>query len=265
MNRISTVILILCIAGSSAIRVQAEQIGDMDGDGQINTTEAVIALRVAAGLSPGVPLGNYALAGVPKTGQTTCYVSPGVLVACANTGQDGELQRGVTPPSPRFTDNSDGTIIDNMTGLIWLKNANCINSRIPGFDDDDIGGDGKVTRAHALIFVAGLNNGTMADDTGSIFHTDCGDISNGGSAQSDWRLPNRFELESILDLGQVGPCLPSGHSFNNVALDYYWSSSFNSYYTSLGTGWTVHFSAGDVETRSWALQPSHVWPVRGGE
>ena len=27
-------------------------------------------------------------------------------------------------PSPRFTDNNDGTVTDNLTGLVWLKNAN---------------------------------------------------------------------------------------------------------------------------------------------
>ena len=51
---------------------------------------------------------------VEKTGQTT---SPG-------TRDDGALQRGVTWPSPRFTDNGDGTVTDNLTGLIWLKDAN---------------------------------------------------------------------------------------------------------------------------------------------
>ena len=29
--------------------------------------------------------------------------------------------------TPRFTDMDDGTIRDNNTGLIWLKNANCFN------------------------------------------------------------------------------------------------------------------------------------------
>ena len=32
-------------------------------------------------------------------------------------------------PNPRFTDNSDGTVTDNLTGLIWLKDANCFGDR----------------------------------------------------------------------------------------------------------------------------------------
>ena len=36
---------------------------------------------------------------------------------------------GVEWPNPRFTDNLDGTATDNLTGLIWLKDANCFGPR----------------------------------------------------------------------------------------------------------------------------------------
>jgi hypothetical protein len=58
-------------------------------------------------------------ADLPKTGQTTSY----------STGDDGDLERGVAWPSPRFTDNGNGTVKDNLTGLIWLKDANCFSRR----------------------------------------------------------------------------------------------------------------------------------------
>src|SRR5205823_474555 len=58
--------------------------------------------------------------GVVKTGQTTCYetVSPFAVTACVGTGQDGEVQNGVTRS---YTVNADGTITDNATGLVWEK------------------------------------------------------------------------------------------------------------------------------------------------
>ena len=56
--------------------------------------------------------------GVLKTGQTLCYNSAGSVISCAGTGQDGELQKGV---ARSYTDNGDGTITDNTTGLIWEK------------------------------------------------------------------------------------------------------------------------------------------------
>jgi hypothetical protein len=37
-------------------------------------------------------------AGVPKTGQTTCYDAGGTVISCAGTGQDGDLQLGVAWP-----------------------------------------------------------------------------------------------------------------------------------------------------------------------
>ena len=51
---------------------------------------------------------------VPQTGQTDYYAA----------GDDGALQKGVPWPTPRFTDNGNGTVTDNLTHLIWLKNAN---------------------------------------------------------------------------------------------------------------------------------------------
>jgi len=58
---------------------------------------------------------STAIAPAPKTGVTTSYAA----------GDDGALKKGVAWPNPRFTDNSNGTVTDNLTGLVWLKNANC--------------------------------------------------------------------------------------------------------------------------------------------
>jgi len=40
-------------------------------------------------------------------------------------GLDGDIHAGVPIPSPRFTDNLNGTITDNL----WLKNANCFRAQ----------------------------------------------------------------------------------------------------------------------------------------
>ena len=39
-------------------------------------------------------------------------------------GDDGDQGKGVSWPAPRSTDNLDGTLTDNLTGLIWLKDGN---------------------------------------------------------------------------------------------------------------------------------------------
>lgn len=54
-----------------------------------------------------------------RTGQTTQYAP----------GDDGARRMGVVWPIPRFTDNNNGTVTDNLTGLIWLKTANPFGTR----------------------------------------------------------------------------------------------------------------------------------------
>ncbi len=123
--------------------------------------------------------------GVPKTGQTTSY----------GTGDDGDLEKGVPWPNPRFTDNLDGTVTDNLTGLIWLKDANCFGAKL---------------WTEALSDANGLASGSCGLTDGSI--------------AGDWRLPNYKELFSLVDAENSDPALPSGHPFTNVQSYMYWCS-----------------------------------------
>ncbi len=162
------------------------------------------------------------LAPVAATGQITSYV----------TGDDGNLQTGIAWPSPRFTDNSDGTITDNLTGLIWLENANCFSTR---------------TWNQALSDSNGLA-------TGSCGLTD-------GSAAGDWRLPNVNELASLLDFGQAPRTLPAGYTFTNVQMAPYFTST--TVYINTSTAWTIQFSYGHTYGDS-KTDANYVWPVKGG-
>ena len=192
---------------------------------------------------------------VPKTGQTTCYNSSETVISCTGTGQDGEYRKGVAWPNPRFTDNLDGTITDNLTGLIWLKNANCIATNYPGFDNDSTAGDGRVAWQHALDFVAGINDGTYP---------------NCGAGATDWRLPNYNELASLVHKGYYDPALPNttgtgqwseGDLFNNVQSYGCWSST--TYAGGSVYAWYVYMGGGYVYlgSKSYCY---YVWPVRGG-
>jgi len=170
---------------------------------------------------------------VPKTGQTGCWDDAGASVDCAGTGQDGEHRKGVTWPTPRFTDNGDGTVTDNLTGLIWLKNASCFGAR---------------TWTQALSDANTLNDG------------ECG--LGDGSSEGDWRLPNVRELQSLHDYGRYSPALPSGHPFTGVRLGDYRSSTTLAYNTSYA--WYVCLVVGHVGVVNKTI-PYFVWPVRGGQ
>ncbi len=163
-------------------------------------------------------------AGVPKTGQTTLY----------ETDDDGDLEKGVTWPSPRFTDNGDGTVTDNMTSLIWLQDAN---------------------------FVGGTRDWTTALTDANTLANGSGGLNDGSSA-GDWRLPNVRELSSLTDFSQSNPALPSGHPFVNVQSAGYWSST--TYALNTSNAWGVNMNDGDVENINKAFTV-YVWPVRGGQ
>lgn len=171
---------------------------------------------------------------LPRTGQTACFNSNGALITCTNTGQDGELRKGVAWPSPRFSANINGTVIDNLTGLIWLKNADCFSTR---------------TWAQALTDANSLGNGSC-------------DLNDGSSA-GDWRLPNRKELRSLINYSQENTASwLNTQGFSNVRADFYWSSSTDA--SNPTYAWRVFMFDDSVDVFSKA-NTYYVWPVRTGQ
>jgi len=169
---------------------------------------------------------------VPKSGQTMSYAK----------GDDGDLTPGAGWPGPRFTNNNNGTITDNLTGLIWLQNANC-SATLSGVDKIT-----TLTWTNALTW----SNGMVP---GSCTLTD-------GSATADWRLPDRLELESLIDASNHSPALPTGHPFSGVQERLYWSSSSNAANPSYA--WAVSMYGGNVNISN-KKDSYNVWPVRGGQ
>jgi hypothetical protein len=146
----------------------------------------------------------------------------------------------------------DGTVTDNLTGLIWLEDANCAGQ--------------AVTWTLALSYTNELCDG-CADCFGTL-----GDCSlEDDSVAGDWRLPNVRELQSLVHYGFRGPAVPNtegtgqwseGNPFIGVRLDYYWSSTTFAYSTS--DAWFVYLLDGDVAYGGKAYA-NYVWPVRGGQ
>lgn len=201
----------------------------------VGTTTITAALGAISG-STTLTVGPTA--NLPKTGMTTSYT----------LGDDGDLQRGIAWPSPRFTTNADTTITDNLTGLIWTSDGNAPD---PGGCKGGPGWEGPVANWFtALDYVACLN-------------------SNNYLGHNDWRLPNRKELRSLINYGQAdsNDSWLNGQGFSNVQYYYYWSSTT---VASLPwAAWYVTMGAGRVYPGSKACPEGSctgvVWPVRGGD
>ncbi|MEI6021857.1 MAG: DUF1566 domain-containing protein [Bacteroidota bacterium] len=95
------------------------------------------------------------------------------------------IYSGTLLPS-HYTNNTNSTVIDNTTGLMWQKIA---------FKD-------TLTWEDALHYA----------DTASI----------GG--YTDWRLPNVKEIQSINDEKRINPSVNTGY-FSNIGIKKYWSST----------------------------------------
>jgi len=159
---------------------------------------------------------------VAKTGQTISY----------RTGDDGYYEKGVASPSPRFTENGDGTITDNLTGLMWAKDANLT---------------GSMNWSDAIDYANNLSLGSY----------EC------GASYIDWRLPNVKELQSLIDFSNTFPALTTGHPFSNVISSFYWTSTTSAYDTGSAVAVLLVFGnvSSDGDKTSNLLR---VWPVRGG-
>ena len=160
------------------------------------------------------------------SGQRTCHADDGAEVACAGSGQDASFAVGTPWPEPRFGLRDD-EVIDQLTGLVWCRNASL--AEFP------------LTWQEALDYVAGMNREQRF-------------------GERDWRLPNRRELRSLLSLQTKLPALPERHPFINVFNGWYWTSTTaaispaHAWYVALD-GARMFYGGKD--------QSFMLWPVRG--
>ncbi len=163
----------------------------------------ILVLAVILLITNAVPAGAFFL---PDTGQTTCYSDKGMgkVIACPppedQLAQDGSYI--INPQS--YTINSNGTVSDNNTWLMWQQ--------------QDDGGFRTWDGANSY----------------------CENLNLGG--YTDWRLPAKEELESIVNYGQYNPAIDSTVFPNTKSYNYWSSTAYPS--RNASAAFYVHFGSG---------------------
>lgn len=174
------------------------------------------------------------------TGQITLYDDDGEVLASVNEGEDfyGQDATYLKGSAMSYTDNGDGTVTDNNTGLMWQQ--------VPSSDD--------YSWADAVTYCDNLEL----------------------SGYDDWRMPTLKELFSISDFSSGWPYLDTGY-FNLASGEVTKDEQFwaNNYYvgTTVEGGSNAAFGVNHVTghikaysaTASGPVGGKYVRAVRGGD
>jgi hypothetical protein len=180
---------------------------------------------------------NDRIADIVNPHNSTCYDWRGDVVPCEFKQQYAELLLNQPIPISRFNDNNDGTFTDNLTGLIWLKNANCL---------------GMMSWDNAILAVRNLKSGDCGPDP-TLLLSD-------RSSVGDWRLPAMDELCTLIDYSRRDPALSGGHFFTNIPSGYHWSATTLNSYSEMA--WIVYIESGTTCYEGIHNRAGHVLPVR---
>lgn len=206
-----------------------------------------------------------ALVCLPDTGQTWCADANGTTIPCAGTGQDGGLGLDASAAT--------NSALDGVAGFSYLKLSSagkpvaasatswdCVHDNITGLQwENKIAATNtshlrSSNHSYTWYSTDTANNGNSAGSTGSntcsatltsnLCNTQAYVTAVNAAAlcgKTDWRLPTREELHSIVNYGASSPAIDSNY-FPNTKSDFYWSSS--SYAGNPSNAWFVFFNGG---------------------
>ncbi|MCX7086847.1 MAG: DUF1566 domain-containing protein [Methylococcales bacterium] len=153
-----------------------------------------------------------------KKATLSCLLALLPLISHAQTCQTSSIP--ATTPDTQFTNNNNGTVTDNKTGLMWKRCS-----------------EGQT-----------FNTGTHACDGSTATYTWQGVLQQaqsvntaGFAGANDWRVPNIKELRSLVELQCVDPSI-NLMVFPATPSAVFWSSS--SYADYSYNAWNVYFGNG---------------------
>jgi hypothetical protein len=210
-------------------------------------------------------------ASVSDTGQTRCYDSIGNVITCPSPGQAFYGQDANFLINPNAFVKMDGNgvdlvsnatswamVRDNATGLVWeSKNKSDGAKDYTNHHDAD--------NTYTWYDPDPVTNGGYAGYPGD--NTDTSDLVTALNQSkfggfTDWRIPSREELRSIVDYSRFAPAINTAYFPLTMVSSLYWASTTGAYGTY--TAWGVHFyyGAGPMANKDGSY---YVRAVRGGQ
>lgn len=124
-------------------------------------------------------------------------------------------------PAVRFVHQDQGTVVDTASGLVWMRCAQ-------GFD-----WDGTTCLA--------------TEDSKEFTWTEALQLAENYqfAGETDWRLPNKNELASIVERRCFAPAIEAT-VFPNTPVNSFWSNTPN--YFNVSFAWAVNFDLGEHTT-----------------
>ncbi len=138
-------------------------------------------------------------------------------------------------PDSRYTANENGTVVDKKTALIWMRCAlgQTWNNGICTDSPQGYNWQSALQNAESVVF----------------------------AGESDWRLPNQKELQTLVESRCYSPAI-NLTAFPNATSELFWSSSPIA--NSSGDVWFIYFSTGHSY---WGSKDNNYYVrlVRGGQ
>lgn len=153
-------------------------------------------------------------------GRLLVVLSIVLLLATPVLAQTCNTDINPTAANDRYQNLGDGTVIDLTTKLMWKRCS-----------------EGQV----GVLCDTGAEEGFYWDD--SLQYIESLNSTGGFAGYSDWRLPNRKELESLVEESCVSPAI-NLFQFPNTPNSFYWSSS--RYPGESIFAWGVNFGDGNA-------------------
>jgi hypothetical protein len=186
---------------------------------------------------------------VPDTGQTKCYDDVGNVITCTSPGQAfyGQDANYLINPNAFVKMDAAGKdlasnittwamVRDTATGLVWESKNKADGTKDYTNPHDT---DNTYTWYDPDPTTNGGNAGVEGDGTDTFdLITALNQIGFGG--YTDWRIPSREELRSIVDYSRFGPAINKTY-FPLTVSNVYWTANTSTYF---GKAWGVNFYDG---------------------